>query len=381
MGRRIVPIVLAALLASPSAFAQPSEPEPDIEMDPQDAAPAPTPAPNPAPTPPADGQPIAKDPKVAKKWQSAAQQLVQKGDYLSRKNKPDDAKPMYDNAVTAYEHAIEASEDVGLHYDLGLVFEKLGKLDLAAGEMRTVTSAKAGVKPDVLKKATAKFDELSTKVGIVTLTVNTENATITLNGVELGKSPLPQPLIFMPGTYTLAFTADGFQPKDSEIKVEAGSESERSIELDPVKITVEPIRPDTSEPVAQTKPTGPSKMPLYVGAGLTGALAVTGIVTGILAVSQHGTFVGAKTSPLDREDAQSNGKTLAHVTDAVFAGALVAGGFTAYWYFYKYKKALKKQGEPDNPIRRDPNAPDITKVDVVPWVQPTGGGFSVAGSF
>ncbi len=45
----------------------------------------------------------------------------------------------------------------------------------------------------------------------------------------------------------------------------------------------------------------------------------------------------------------------------MFAGALVAGGFTAYWYFFKYKPAQKKQKAESEPMmRRDPNAPDIS---------------------
>jgi hypothetical protein len=323
-----------------------------------------------------------KDPKVAKKWQTAAQQLVQKGDYSTRKNKLEDAKAQYENALIAYGKALEASDDVALRYELGLLEDKLGKFDLAASHMRLVVAAKSGVKADLQKKATAKFDELTMKVGMVTLTVNTEGASITLNGAEIGKSPLPEPLIVMPGTYTLSFAADGYQPKDAEIKVEAGSETERAIDLDPIKIVVEPIKNEPDGPIVTTPARLPSKLPMYIGGGAAVAFGAVGIVTGILAISQHSTFVAGDSKAVDRADAKSNGRTLAHVTDLMFAGALVAGGFTAYWYFFKYKPAQKKLSEGEAPmIRRDPNAPDISKVDLVPWVQPTAGGFSVAGSF
>jgi hypothetical protein len=46
----------------------------------------------------------------------------------------------------------------------------------------------------------------------VTLAVSPEGALISLAGTELGKAPLAEPLILMPGTYTLSFQADGFQP-------------------------------------------------------------------------------------------------------------------------------------------------------------------------
>ena len=384
MGRRIACVVLAAVFALPQASAQPAAPEPDIEMDPE---PAGSGSAVPTPTPPtgegsAASVAVVKDPKVAKKWQSAAQQLVQKGDYNTRKNKAEDAKLQYENALTAYAKAIEASDDPVLRYELGLVEDKLGKFDLAAVHMRTVVAAKTGVKPDILKKATAKYDELTTKVGLVMLTVSTAGATISLNGAEIGKSPITEPLIVMPGTYTLSFSADGYQPKDSEIKVEAGSESERAIELDPIKIVVEPIKNEPDAPLATTALRPPSKLPMYIGGGAAVAFVGVGVVTGILAISAHSTFTAGDSKAVDRADAKSNGTTLAHVTDIMFAGALVAGGVTAYWYFFKYKPGQKKRTEGDQPIiGRDPNAPDISKVDVLPWVQPTAGGFSVAGSF
>ncbi len=390
MGRRIALVGLAVLVALPQAMAQPAEP--DIEMDPADAggsgSAAPAPAPGDAP-PPEDAPPapevVPKDPKLAKKLQTTGHQLEKKGDYSTRKNKPEEAQGHYEAALNAYTKALELADDAGvltLRYEMGVVLDKLGKHDLAAIQMRMVVQGKTAIKPDIQKKATAKYDELTMKIGLVTLTVNTEGATISLNGVELGKSPLPEPLIFAPGTYTLSFAADGYQPKDSEIKVEAGSETERAIDLEPIKIVVTPITTDPEPTVPDVKPEGPSLLPVYIGGGLTVALGVTAVITGIMAKSQHSTFVADDSTKLERDDAKANGETLAKVTDVLLISAVAAGGFTAYWYFFKYRPAKRKLAEqPDGPVRRDPNAPDISKVDVVPWVQTTGAGFSVLGSF
>jgi hypothetical protein len=255
MRGRLLVLTLASIVALPigSALAQGAE---DIEMEgdpPADPPPDPLPVDPPVEDPPADPPtdapaPVVKDPKAAKKWHDAGKQLVQKGDYNTRKNKLEDAKAQYENAVTAFEKAIETGDDVGVHYDLGIVNEKLGKLEVAAKNFRTVVNAKAGVKPDVMKKATAKWDDLSTKVGLLTLTITTEETTVSLAGNEIGKSPLPEALILAPGTYTFSFASDGYQPKDVEIKVEAGSESERTIELEPIKIVVEPPRSTRPSP-------------------------------------------------------------------------------------------------------------------------------------
>lgn len=377
--------MLAVVLVLPRAMAQPAGG--DIEMEPDDAGSGSGSASGSGSgsAAPEDAAPtVPKDPKLAKKLQQAAAQLATKGDQANKRNKPDDAKAQWEQAVVAYTKAMEVADDtqvMPMRYELAIVEEKLGKLDIAAGHMRVVAAAKTGVKPDLVKKAQAKYDELTMKVGLVTVTVNAEGATISLGGAEIAKTPLTEPLILMPGTYTLSFAADGFQPKDSEIKVEAGSESERAIELEPIKIVVTPIKTEPEEPVKVEPVKQPSKLPLYVGGGVAVAFAGTAIITGILAVKQHSTYVAPDTSDFDRDDARSNGKTLAHVTDALFIGAIAAGGFTAYWYFKKYKPAKSKSAEGDSPPARDPKAPDISKVDIVPWVQGANAGLSVLGSF
>jgi hypothetical protein len=369
-GQRVALVTIAALAAvviSGGAFAQPSDPGGDIETESGSAAAgAPTTV-----TPPA--APV-KDPKIAKKWIAAARQLMQKGSYLAAKNRPDEAKVQFENAVTAYQKAIEAGDDVNVYFDLANAEDKLGKIDDAVRYLRIVTT-RPGARPEVVKKAAAKLEELAAKVGLVTLTVTPAGSSITLGGTELGTSPLPESLVLLPGTYTLSFQADGFQPKEAEIKIEPGSETERAIALEPVKVIFEPAAPAVPDDAPQgDKPEPPSKLPLYVGAGVTGAGVLGAGIFGILAVSQHSTFTGASTSRLDRADARANGQRFALITDLSLGTAAVAAGVTAYWYFYKYKRFPKK------PEQRPP-PPVVTKLDVVPWIQSQSGGVTIAGWF
>jgi hypothetical protein len=377
MGGRIGLVTIAALtaaIAGGGARAQSKDPAGEIEIqpDPSDsgsnAAPSGgTEAPGPAPAP-------AKDPKLVRKWLAAAAQLMQKGTYFAAKNRPDDARAQFENAVTAYQRAIEAGDDVAIYAELAIAEEKLGKLDDAVKHLRRVVGAPSGVRPDIVKKATARLAELSTRIGLVALTVTPAGASVTLGGVEIGTTPLPEPLVLMPGTYTLSFQADGFQPKDAEIKVEPGSEVERAIELEPVKVIVEPVRPLLPEPAVDETPPPPARLPLYVGAGIAGAAVVGTCISGILAIGQHSTFTAAKTSKLDREDAQTNGQRLALAADISLGTAVVAAGFTAYWYFAKYRQHPRKPDE-----RRPPSVD--AKLDVVPWVKPEAGGAMLAGWF
>ena len=176
--RRLSLLVGVSLCVSTSVFAQPAEGEIEMEGDPAPAEPAPAepaPAEQPAEQPPA----VVKDPKVAKKWQKAGDQLVKKGDQLTKQGKLDEAKQQYTNAVTAYQRAIEASDDVSLHYPLALAEDKAGMTPDALKHLKVVLAAH-GLKASMMKSAQTKLDELSMKVGLVTLSIEPEGAQVSI---------------------------------------------------------------------------------------------------------------------------------------------------------------------------------------------------------
>src|SRR5262249_54365227 len=158
-----------------------------------------------------------------------------------------------ENAVTAFQKAIESGDDVGVNYQLAIVEDKLGIDAAAYKHLKLVVDPNANAKPDIAKKAQAKLDEISAKIGVVTLTITPPGTQVRLTGEQFGERPRTEPLVFDPGTYTLSFSAVGFQPKDAEIKVEAGSESERKIELEAVPVVVKPVEPDHDEPAPVAK--------------------------------------------------------------------------------------------------------------------------------
>ena len=350
-------IVVAAVAGLGGTVAAQPEPAPggevEIELDPDPIAPSP-------------GTPVVKDARQARKQHQLGLQLIARGDAFTRRNKSDDAKAQYTNAEAALRRSIELGSDLAVYLDLATAVGKLGKPDEAARALRAITRA-AGVRADVKKKASARLDEVASQIGLVVLAIKPAGATITLAGTVLGEAPLADALVLMPGTYTLAFAADGYQPREIELKVEAGSESERTIELEQITIVVDPVKPRVEAPDDPTAPVPPpSKRALYLAGGVTLGLVAIGGITGIVAVGQHSTFTGDDATPSEREDARSSGKRMALVTDLCLAGALVAGGYTAYHYFYRYRPALRKQAESRDKVS--------TKVDLMPWVQPAAGG-------
>ncbi|MGE0869685.1 MAG: PEGA domain-containing protein [Kofleriaceae bacterium] len=309
---------------------------------------------------------VGREPQEARRWLSAAHQLVQKADALARADHNDEARIHYENAITAFRNAIEADHDQSLWAQVAAVFEKLGQLDEAYRTYRKLARTTDGVRGEVQAKAAAKLAELAGKLGLVMLKITPEGAAIALGDQQLGRAPLAEPLVMMPGRYQLWLAADGFVPRAVEVNIEPGSEIERTIALDPVVVAPRSpaSRVSTVSP-APLQPRAPSKMPLYVGGGI--ALIATGVsvATGLAAMSAHDTYVDSGTTRHERDDARARGRTLALASDVSLAAALVAGGMTVYWYFASYRPMLRASR---------------AKVEVAPWVQSDIGGVVVVGS-
>ena len=372
MGRTL-PLAVGAcvLLFAGSAVAAPGDGSgsPDVEME-LDAPAAQGSAATPV------EPPIVKDPKLAKKWLTAAQQLVGKADALAKKGKADEAKPFYDNAIVAYGKAIEAGDDPNVIFTLAAVHDKLGNYPEAIQGYKLVAATPKGVRADTLKKLPGLIDAASGKVGVVTLAITPAGATVTLNGAEIGKAPLPEPLVLLPGAYKITISADGFQPKeDLEISVEAGGETEKKLALEPVVIDLHSKHEEAYVPPSPKRPHRRSRTPLYAG----GAVAIIGIgggiVLGELAVKQHNIFIAPNTKFDDRLDAQDNGRQYAHAADACFIGGAIGALFAGGWYLLEYRGKVAYDDGADS---ANPNAP---KLVLAPWVQPDVGGLAALGRF
>jgi hypothetical protein len=374
-GHSLALTALVTIVAAGTGFAQPAPatppPAPPADAPKPEAPPADAPPPNASDAPPPDAQAPVKDPVVAKKWLDAAATLLKKGDLAAKQGKATDAKTSYDNAVVAYSKAIEASDDVSIHYSLALALEKSGDVAGAIKHLKTVTAAQ-GLTPDVIKKSQTKLDQLLAKVGVVTLVVTPEGSQISVDGAPAGEAPMADPIIMMPGSHTVTATAVGYQPKDLKVEIEAGSESERKLDLDPVPVVIKHVEPAEPEHVEPPPPKpGSVMLPLYIGGGATAGLLVITAVSGLVAVSLHGKYEDAS-NLADRAADASSGKHWALATDICLVGTIGAAAFTTYWYLQKVRPHQRAMAE-----RTALGA----KVNVVPWVQSDAGGMTAVGSF
>ena len=112
-----------------------------------------------------------------------------------------------------------------------------------------------------------------------------------------------------------------------------------------------------------------SKRWLWVGGGVTIALAGVATTSGILASKRHGVFTAPGSTDDERADARSSWRTLAFITDLTIGATLVAAGVTTYYYLTDYRP--RAQGKVAGPER----------TALTPWIAGDGAGVAVVGGF
>jgi len=276
----------------------------------------------------------------------------------------------YAGALARYQAAYQVFPSPKIFYAMAKAEEQLARpLDAIAHFEQFLTEAGNDVNEDLRVDAQVSVQELDKTIAVLTLAVEPDSVTITVDDVEIGVSPLDRPVRLMPGAHKLGFVKNGFRPIERTVELAVG---ERPVE----KITLAPDRaPEPAiierAPVAARAPDGQgSSAVLWTGVGVTSALTVGWLVTGALAISDHGHYGDVTRDPDDRASARDRGKTLALTSDILLVGALAAGSFTTWYYLKVYALA---------PAPSDREAA-MDRV-IVPYVAPSGAGVAFMGSF
>jgi hypothetical protein len=176
------------------------------------------------------------------------------------------------------------------------------------------------------------------------------------------------------GHHRIVASLAGHEDSVWEFDAQSGKTYEHAFELSPIAKPAEAVAPPEpaeqplSAPVA-VEPTAsePSNTPLYVGLGVTGALAIGAAVTGIMASGKHGDYEDENdgSDPARAQDLKDSGETLNLVTDVLLGGAVVAGAVTAVLYF----------------TGSGPAASESASLQLTPLVSRAGGAMALSGRF
>jgi len=164
----------------------------------------------------------------------------------------------------------------------------------------------------------------ASQVGEVTVSSAALGAQLSVDGVAQS-GQLPVSLKLAPGPHKLTLTAPGFDAKDVDVQVTAGTKTEQKIDL-AQHVAAPPEPPPTPETAPATPPAPPpaaekhSKVPAYVTLGIATGGAIVGTIFGVQALQSKSDFDSNPTTK-HADDTERN----ALIADMAFGVAVTLG--------------------------------------------------------
>ena len=246
-------------------------------------------------------------------------------------------------ALPELQTAFELSRDPELRYDLGRCHRELGHLVEARQEFRLYL---AEVDPSQIpaergQEVEQALAELDAGVAMLEIRVPVDGAVVSVDGRDVGRSPLLDPVAVEPGQHEIIVTAEDQPPFSREVTVTAGERTNVEVVFGAVEEPVDPQPGDTpaNQPPGSEPPTSRRRLSqawFWGSLGLAVALAIGGTVTGALVMSTGAEYDDLTTRCFGGEadacsqgpDTRSQGESLATVTNVLLpaSGALAVVG-------------------------------------------------------
>ena len=273
--------------------------------------------------------------------------VLKRGDRLAARGKIEQGFTYFEAALSEYQAAYEAYPDPQIFFPIAQAEQRLGRFVDALQHYQQLLAESKTLSPALRGQVQIHLDEVRKNLAAVVLEIEPEGATILIDGKEAGRSPMSQPVFVEPGQHRYSVTGDGYESVEGVLDLPSGKEMRKRIRLERAPVASDSQdrtrrrraapRPSARPSSRERAPHRPSAVPLWIGVGVTGALAAGAGVTGAVALSKHGQYQDQSKSQASREAARRDGKQMASVTDILLGGALVAAGVTAYYYFAIYQ--------------------------------------------
>jgi hypothetical protein len=250
---------------------------------------------------------------------------------------PDGAR--YEEAYREFKTAYASSPSYKILGNLGLCAMKLERDGEAIEAYTNYLAHSSELDPMEAKQVSTDLQTL--RAGVVKLNVVIEPAGAMINDVRVpvrgerianqyGPVSGALPIGVRAGHHVMTIRAAGMEDAVWEFDAPPGAADTKRFSLRKAGIA------DAAQPAKEVAQAGrPVPSGVYVGLAATGALAIGGVVTGLMASGKRSDF-NTKNDGLHVEDAndlRDQGKTLNLVTDLLFGGAIVSATITSIVYF------------------------------------------------
>jgi hypothetical protein len=291
---------------------------------------------------------------------------------------PDGAR--YEEAYREFRRAYELSPSWKILGNLGIAALRLERDGEAIEAFRKYLT-EGGAAVDGAERTQFERDLATLESSVVRVKLTISPAGAQLIDTRMPPTGSPITTRYSAGTGTLdigiraghhKFTVrlDGYEDAVWEVDLDPRQQVAHAFELKrPTQSAAAPVSvAGPATPMIADEPSRPVPTSVYVGLAATGALAIGGGVVAVMAKGKHSDFeklnenLQSEGDLSAAQDMRDSGKTLNLVADALFGGAIVAGGITAVLYFTRPKASQ-------------------ASFRVEPLVATNGGGVFVSGAF
>lgn len=187
---------------------------------------------------------------------------------------------LYQGALAEFEAAYQLAPRVGLLFNIGQLHARLGHA-VEATEMLERYLAEAG-EIGAERRALVETEILAQRgrIARVTVTASVQGATVSLDDVDRGVTPLSAPILVGVGEHVLVVSAEGHETSRNRFRVAGGQE--RAFEVQLVRLGVPPTGATSVER------SSPFPVLTTIGAVVGGIGLVTWVVGGVLTLSEDG---------------------------------------------------------------------------------------------
>lgn len=313
----------------------------------------------------------AEDKAKAVKLLAKGDKALAKGNRYMEQNNPDKGIEAWEEALALYTEAYEAYNNPKIFFPIARAEQLLGHNMEAMDHYQQVLKGAEDPKPELVAQVDKAIEEVRKELIALDLTVEQDGAVVSLDGKDIGLTPLDGPLYMPPGGHKYTVTLDGYSPQEEMFDLTRGQTTSRTLSLEPLKVTsnkgAKKPKKATKTKKKGTSSTASTK-PLTISFGVAGALLIGAGFTGIAASARHDRYQDVTLSDEVRTKAQDSGKTYRLATDVLLASGVLAAAYGTYYYYSKYKG-------------KDGNEKAASNVRITPYASGEGAGVALGASF
>lgn len=154
-------------------------------------------------------------------------------------------------ALAEFERAYELSPHPVVLYNIGLVYAALGRAVEATDTLDKVLREPSALGAQKAERARAVRAEQAARIAELAVSCNVDGATVEVDGVKVGKTPLVKPLRVASGSRVVGVVAPGYVPERRALSIAGGVRKALAFELEPLASKLGHLALETRVPAAE----------------------------------------------------------------------------------------------------------------------------------